>query len=124
MRNLTTGAMALIWMSKDNKECISKESNSYKFRDKTGTWHYVGNSPEMLKDMLSQMGRPDVVAELKGNEKDPILCGVNGCNGEMTYEIKKWEDVEGMKKQKIWTCVKCGNIVNGGIIGEPKFLNL
>ena len=56
------------------------------------------------------------------NEKDTIPCGVYGCNGEMTSDRKEWEDTEGMIRKIVWTCRKCGSVVNAGITTEPKFL--
>ncbi|WP_312202894.1 hypothetical protein [Anaerospora hongkongensis] len=62
--SVTAGASPIIWMSNDGDVVISKVGESYHFRDKSGTLLDMGNSLVMLKEMLEQIGRHDVVSEL------------------------------------------------------------
>ena len=64
MEKPTAATLAIIWRNKENNEVITKGAKSYFLKDKTGTMYSMGNSLEMLKGMLTLLGRPDVAKEL------------------------------------------------------------
>lgn len=64
MSNVKTEASEIIWMSNDGKEAITKMGESYHLRDRAGALIMMGNSLDMLKENLEQLGRSDIIKEL------------------------------------------------------------
>jgi hypothetical protein len=65
LSNMATESGEILWMSNDGKEVITKVSGTYHFVDRTGKPYSMGNSLLMLKEMLKQSCRTDIVQELR-----------------------------------------------------------
>lgn len=65
LSNVAPESSEVLWTSNDGKEIITKVSGTYHFVDRTGRPYSMGSSLLMLKEMLRQSCRTDIIRELR-----------------------------------------------------------